>query len=295
MSARVGYDATMRRPARPLVLLAVLAPLLAPGRASAQEPPPPPPPAAPAPPPDLPQVPPDAAPPAIPPAPPAAPPSWQVANPYPSSPPPVPLYPQPGYTPSREIASPAPPPAERAGAANWYGWQTLIAIAPFDIAMFAGLATWGQSSGYDAFTVGFVGRNLAPSVVHMAHQRFGIAFGSIGLHIGASATGLAIAYAFGIAFQAPCQPLNPCKNQFQSIPSGVGYGVVVGSMVGTVLDVVFLGYRQKLAWTASAAPPERPRVAWTVAPYLAPPPGGQSASPGSFARAPLGLAAVGTF
>jgi hypothetical protein len=158
---------------------------------------------------------------------------------------------------------------------NWYGWQTLIAIAPFDITMFVGLAKQGTEAGTAAFWTGFIGRGLAPAVVHMAHQKWGKAFGSIGLNVGMSAAGLAIAYGIGIATTPACPPLAPCRNGFVNIPSGIVYGAVVGSMSATILDVVFFTYREKLSWTASAQPPARggakgSQIGWAFAPYVAP-------------------------
>jgi hypothetical protein len=151
--------------------------------------------------------------------------------------------------------------------------------------MFAGLATYGQTAGTAAFVTGFAGRNLAPAVVHLAHRRFGTAFGSVGLHAGMAATGLAIAYGIAIGLEPPCDPRHPCGNHFQSVPQGVGYGAIAGSMVGTALDMIFFAYRQRLSWTASAPEAPAPKVAWAVAPYAAPTASGATA----------GLAAGGAF
>jgi len=152
------------------------------------------------------------------------------------------------------------------GPANWYGWQTLIAVAPFDIAMFVGLARSGTSGATEAVDVGFVGRTLAPAVVHMAHQRWSTAFGSMGLHAATTGTGLAIGFAIGLALQGDCPPRDPCRNHFRDLPLGPGYGAIAGSMTGTVLDTIFFTYRQRLTWTASA-PVEPARRAWAIAPY----------------------------
>jgi hypothetical protein len=206
--------------------------------------------------------------------------------PYAAPPYAAPPYGSPPYEapPSEAPREARTPDREVVPAGNWYGWQTLIAVVPFDIAMFAGLATYGQGAGTGAFIAGFAGRNLAPAVVHMAHGKFGTAFGSVGLHAATSASGLAIAYGIAIALQPPCQPRTPCKDD--SLPSGIGYGPVVGSMIGTVLDVVFFAHRQRLSWTASTPPPaDAPKVAWSVAPYAAPTPHGSAA----------GLAATGAF
>jgi hypothetical protein len=111
-----------------------------------------------------------------------------------------------------------------------------------------------------------VGRNLAPAVVHLAHRRWSTAFGSVGLHLAMTGTGVAIGYAFGIALQPPCDPTMPCKTN-AAVPLGPGYGAIVGSMSATVLDSVFFAYRQRLSWTAAAPPPGR---TWAFAPYVAP-------------------------
>ncbi len=169
-------------------------------------------------------------------------------------------------------AQPAPDAAKR-GPLTWYGWQTLLAVAPFDIAMFGGLATFSSQGGFDAFVTGFVGRNLAPAIVHMAHGRVGTGFASIGLHAATTATGIAIGYAIGIAVESKaCHAPDPCTNHFLGIPPGPDYGAIAGSMVGTVLDVVFFAHRQKLSWTASASP------AWGAAPYATPNGGGVAAA-----------------
>jgi hypothetical protein len=176
-----------------------------------------------------------------------------------------------------------PPPAaarsverDRAPRGNWYGWQTLLAVAPFDIAMFAGLSQFPAKTGVGVFTAGFVGRNLAPAVVHMAHDRVGVGFGSIGLHMAATGTGVAIGYAIGIAMAGKCPPVSTCRNGFRDLPPEPGYGAIAGSMAGTVLDAVFLAHRTKLSWTARSTAP-----AWALAPFAT--------------RTATGLAAGGTF
>jgi hypothetical protein len=190
-----------------------------------------------------------------------------------------PLPPEQPAPPPAPYAAPAPyaqpswygpPPAQAAwvepdehhAPANWYGWQTLVATAPFDIAMFAGLARYATQSGSEAFAVAFTARNLVPAVVHFAHGKAGRGFGSIGLMAAASATGVAIGFAIGLATQSPCPPLNPCRNNDRPIPPAAGYGAIAGSMAGTVLDTVFFGYRQRLSWTAAKSEPS-----WTVAPF----------------------------
>jgi hypothetical protein len=112
-----------------------------------------------------------------------------------------------------------------------------------------------------ATAVGLAGRGLVPAVVHWAHGRIAIGFGSIGLHLATMGVGAAIGYAVGVATQGTCSHMVLCD----SIPIGPGPGVVAGSMVGTVLDVVFFAHRQKLSWTAEA----EPAPSWTVTPYAA--------------------------
>jgi hypothetical protein len=212
----------------------------------------------------------------------------QVQPVQPEAPPPP--YAQPAYAPP-EPYTPLVRDQPRLGSGNWYGWQTLIAVAPFDIAMFTGLARLGDSSGPATFAVGFVGRNLAPAVVHGAHGRGATAFGSVGLHAAATATGLVIGYAIGLALQGACPPLSPCRNGFRDLPPGLDYGAVAGSMSGTVLDVIFFAYRQKLSWTASAPadPAASTRTAWAFAPYAAP------STVGTAKGMATGMAAEGTW
>jgi hypothetical protein len=161
----------------------------------------------------------------------------------------------------------------------------LIAVAPFDVAMFAGVANLGTQPGAAGYGIGLAGRSVVPGIVHMAHRRWGAALGTIGLHLGMEAAGLAIAWGVGTALTPPCQPRMPCRNNFESIPSGVQYGPMIGSMTATVLDVVFFAYRQKLSWTA-AAPAAPQRAAWALAPYVA---------PNATGRLDGGLAAAGSF
>ena len=159
---------------------------------------------------------------------------------------------------------------------NWYGWQTLIAVAPFDILMFAGLPQIGNTGGTAAFAMGFVGRTLAPAVVHMAHGRVGTGFGSIGLHLATTATGFAIGYGIGIAAQGTCKAPSPCGHEQTVVPNGAYDGAIAGSMTGTVLDVIFFAYRQRLTWTADA-PVAPTKSAWAITPYAAPGGGGLGA------------------
>jgi hypothetical protein len=164
---------------------------------------------------------------------------------------------------------------------NWYGWQTLLAVFPFDVAMVVGLARNGATGGTEALTTGLIGRSVAPAIVHLAHGRPGTAFGSIGLHAGMTAAGMAIGYGLGIALENHnCPPIDPCRNSFVGIPNGPIPGAVAGSMSATILDVVFFGYRQKLSWTASAPQPPV-KTAWTMTPFAAP--------------SGAGMAAAGTF
>jgi hypothetical protein len=181
----------------------------------------------------------------------------------------VPYSPPPWYAPPAPYTSPPPtqyarPEPERRHTApgNWYGWQTLIAVAPFDIAMFASLSRFSTPAGTDTFAVAFTARNLVPAVVHLAHGRAGRAFGSVGLQAATTATGLVIGYAFGIALEAPCLAPDPCRNNFRGFPPGPDVGAIVGSMAGTVLDVVFFAHRTRLTWTVARNEPS-----WTVAPF----------------------------
>ncbi len=111
-----------------------------------------------------------------------------------------------------------PPDAEHTPPGNWYGWQTLIAVAPVDIAMFVGLAHFSDPSGAQVFATAFAARNLVPAVVHFAHQRVGRGFASIGLQAASTGVGVATGFAFGLALQAQCPPLDPCRNNFRGIP-----------------------------------------------------------------------------
>jgi hypothetical protein len=200
-------------------------------------------------------------------------------DPPPMMAPPTMAPPPPMMAPPPMVA--APPAADTADRSTslWYGWQTLVAVAPFDIAMFVGLAKWDESYGHATTITGFVGRNLVPGVVHMFHRRPGVGLASFGLHAAASATGVAIAYAIGIGIQENCKPLDPCRNSFRGVPPGVGYGAVAGSMAGTVLDVVFLAHRSRANFGVTGSAATEPTVAFS--PF---------ATPSS-----MGVAAGGTF
>jgi hypothetical protein len=145
-------------------------------------------------------------------------------------------------------------------------------VFPLDIAMFVGLSNMDDQGHKDAFIAGFVGRNLAPAVVHLAHGRPGLAFGSVGLHAAATATGVAIGYAIGIAIQKPCAPGGTCNYGVREMPPGPGYGAVAGSMVGTVLDVIFLANRPRSTWAATQT------GLLTVAPFATGSSGGMAAA-----------------
>ena len=132
--------------------------------------------------------------------------------------------------------------------------------------------------GNGLFAAGFVGRNVAPAVVHLAHGRPGLAFGSVGLHAAASATGLVVGYAIGLGIQQACAPRDPCRNGFRDVPPGLAYGAVAGSVVGTVLDALVLARRPRSSWESTHTGSTFPV---TIVPYAT-------------ARA-QGLAAAGTF
>lgn len=210
--------------------------------------------------------------------PPAAPPVYPPPVPPGYAPPGYapPGYAPPGYAPPA-YAPPAyaprapeqPPPAP----SLWYGWQTLLAVAPLDIAMFVGAARFGQSGGTESFVTGFVARNFAPAVVHLFHRRPGLAFGSVGLHAASTATGVAVGYAIGIALQGACTPTDPCRNGFRGVPPGPEYGAIAGSMVGTLLDVIFLAHRPR-----STVESQQIGSTFVVAPFAAPTAGGLAAS-----------------
>lgn len=200
----------------------------------------------------------------------------QAAQPYPQAVPGAayPQYPYPAPPPVVYVAQPQRPPVDqpRPEVSMWYGWQTLIAVAPFDIAMFGALAKYGDNGTVPTFTAGFVGRNLAPAIVHLAHRRPGVAFGSVGLHAASTATGVAIGYAIGIAIQEACAPRDPCRGGFRDMPRGPEYGAIAGSMVGTVLDVVILARRPRSSWTATQT-----GSTWTVVPFASSTSGGLAA------------------
>lgn len=145
---------------------------------------------------------------------------------------------------------------------NWYGWQTILATLPFDIAMFTGTAFYATPGGKGAFIGAFAGRNVVPAFVHLAHGRPGAALGSLGLHAASTAVGVAIGYGVGIAVESKCPPGAECRNGFRDMPLGPGYGAIAGSMLGTLLDTIFLGHKTPQKWTAN-----REERSWAMAPY----------------------------
>jgi hypothetical protein len=196
------------------------------------------------------------------PLPPSAQPLPPPVQPAPPSSPPPPAPPPPYEAPQ---AAWIPPDQERTPPSNWYGWQTLVASVPIDIAMFVGLAHYADPSGANAFAVAFAARNLVPAVVHFSHGRPSRGFGSVGLMAASAATGVAIGYAVGLAAQSTCGPGAQCRNGFRSIPPAAGYGGIAGSMAGTLLDVVFFAHRQRLTWTAAKNEPS-----WNLSPQVTP-------------------------
>jgi len=130
-------------PRRPwIAALLALSVVLAAERARAQDAPPPPEPAPP----------PAQTAPVVEPAPPAQPVPVVQPGPFiaPVGPAPY-LQPAPYWPPQGYAYVPPAPDTERRGPMNWYGWQTLLAVAPFDITMFTSLAYLGQPGGNAAF------------------------------------------------------------------------------------------------------------------------------------------------
>ncbi|HEY3237794.1 MAG TPA: hypothetical protein VGJ84_23945, partial [Polyangiaceae bacterium] len=68
---------------------------------------------------------------------------------------------------------------------TWYGWQILIADAASATLFGVGAAT-GSS---EATTAGIIGYLAAPAVVHFAHKRVGVGFGSFGIRVGGPLAG----------------------------------------------------------------------------------------------------------
>jgi hypothetical protein len=110
--------------------------------------------------------------------------------------------------------------AEPAEETHWYGWQTLLADGASFTLLFSSLAS---DSGQALPALGLGAFLLGGPVIHLAHDRGGVAAGSLALRVG-----LPVAGGF-IGLKA-----SECKrvNDYSCDDPGEGLAVVVGTFLG---------------------------------------------------------------
>lgn len=151
-----------------------------------------------------------------------------------------------------EPAAPAAPtapskaqPARSDRESYWYGWQTLTADGLSVMTMFAGAAVHSEGVAW----VGVGGYFLAAPVVHGVQGRVGVAFGSLGLRVGAPMVGAFIGYAAA----GPCSASENAQ-LFGCLFHGVGEAVVgglIGATGAVAIDAALLAHG-----TRQVAPPQ---------------------------------------
>jgi hypothetical protein len=118
---------------------------------------------------------------------------------------------------------------------QWYGWQTLTADGASMLLLIAGAVaaendTVGDS-GDTMVTMGLVGYEFAPGIVHFAHGNPGRGFASFGMRLG-----MPIAGAFlGAATASGC-------DGFQCEASGAAVGLLLGMGGAIAIDAAVFAY-----------------------------------------------------
>jgi hypothetical protein len=118
---------------------------------------------------------------------------------------------------------------------KWYGWQTLTADGASMLLLIAGAVaaendTLGDS-GDTMVTMGLVGYEFAPGIVHFAHGNPGRGFASFGMRLG-----MPIAGAFlGAATSSGC-------DGFECEASGAALGLLLGMGGAIAIDAAIFAY-----------------------------------------------------
>jgi hypothetical protein len=184
-----------------------------------------------------------------------APPPAATEAPLPPPPPP----PAPAASPAPSAASSAPPPARtdhlasqgaqlpareeeevddadlRRPRRSWYGWQTLTADGASMLLLLAGAATASSDAAGDSgdtmVTMGLVGYEFAPGIIHFAHGNPGRGFASFGIRLGMPIAGIIL----GAASASGC-------DGFECEAGGAALGLLLGMGGAMALDAAVFAY-----------------------------------------------------
>ena len=141
--------------------------------------------------------------------------------------------------PDESSATPAPPPRE---APRWYGWQT-FAVDSVAGAIFLGAIADDHNSLL--FGLSGVTFSLGAPAIHVAHGRWGVAVGSLGMRMLGPFVGTMIGSGADVRASANGDAGSDTHGKWSVIGAGIG-GLVV-----SVIDGVILAYDQPL----SSSPP----------------------------------------
>jgi hypothetical protein len=153
---------------------------------------------------------------------------------------------------------------------EWYGRPMAIADALSLTAFIGGIALgitgdspWATPLG----VVGFAGYALGGPIVHLTRQRVGVAFGSLGLRVGAPLIGLAAGMLLGAMAWSGCQGGNACW--LEGAAMGFFAGGLGGLFTAVIVDNAALARKPVMArrtalWVAPTYRPEERRTALSL-------------------------------
>lgn len=117
----------------------------------------------------------------------------------------------------------------------WYGWQTLTADGASMLLLLAGAAAASShaagDSGDTMVTLGLVGYEFAPGIIHFAHGNPGRGFASFGIRLGMPIAGIIL----GAASASGC-------DGFECEAGGAALGLLLGMGGAMALDAAVFAY-----------------------------------------------------
>jgi hypothetical protein len=113
---------------------------------------------------------------------------------------------------------------------RWYGWQTLIADGASTLLLLSSAAGDDEASE-TLVTMGLVGYEFAPGIVHFAHGNTGRGFGSFGLRLGMPLAGAFV----GASAASGC-------DGFLCEAGGAAIGALVGMAGAIAIDAAVFAY-----------------------------------------------------
>jgi hypothetical protein len=119
---------------------------------------------------------------------------------------------------------------------KWYGWQILISDGA-SAAMFLG-SIGGESSLIASGAVGYL---VVPPIIHAAHRRGGVGWGSLGIRVGTPLLGLMVASA-------------------SESDSGTAVGLAIGMMGAIAIDAAALAWERRATIPSRHAPAAHPEL-----------------------------------